>query len=65
MSRHTEKTYLGDGAYAEFDHHGFLLTAENGIEVTDKVYLDVAVLHQLIEYAIRCGVQLPLLKAEA
>ena len=38
------KVYLGDGAYAEFDGYGSVLTAENGIEATDTVYFEPEVL---------------------
>ena len=44
------KTYLGDGAYAEWDERGLVLTAENGIEVTDTVVLEPEVLVALIRY---------------
>lgn len=35
-----QKIYLGDGAYARFDGYGIELTAENGIEATDHVYVE-------------------------
>lgn len=38
------KVYLGDGAYAEFDGFSFILTAENGYEVTNTVALEPSVL---------------------
>ncbi len=34
------KTYLGDGAYAEFDGFALVLTTENGIETTNRVVLE-------------------------
>jgi len=40
MSNTPKKVYLGDGAYAEYDGYGIVLTAENGVEVTDSVYLE-------------------------
>lgn len=44
------KTYLGDGAYAAFDGYGIILTAENGIEATDTVYLEPQVYHKLVAF---------------
>lgn len=44
------KTYLGDGAYAEFDGFGIMLTAENGIAVTDRVYLEPEVYDALTRF---------------
>ena len=39
--------YLGDGAYAEFDGYGVILTAENGIDVTNRIYLEPEVYQAL------------------
>jgi hypothetical protein len=47
------KVYLGDGAYADFDDHGIVLTAENGIRATDTVYLEPQVLLNLVQYAAK------------
>lgn len=44
------KVYLGDGAYARFDGYGVTLTAENGIEATDSVYLEPEVFAALLDY---------------
>lgn len=44
------KTYLGDGAYAEFDGHGIALTAENGITATDRVYLEPGVIAAFLRF---------------
>ena len=41
------KTYLGDGLYASFDGFHVVLTAENGISVSNTVYLDDHVLDAL------------------
>lgn len=39
MSR--DKDYLGDGAYIDHDGHGqIILTAENGSNVFERIYLD-------------------------
>ena len=45
-----KKVYLGDGAYAEFDGFGIALTAENGIAVTDRVYLEPEVYRALVRF---------------
>lgn len=44
------KTYLGDGAYAEFDGYGFWLTTENGIAVTNRIYLEPGVFKALTAF---------------
>jgi len=42
--------YLGDGVYIRFDGMGYVLTAENGLNVTDTIYLEPDVLENLIVY---------------
>lgn len=44
------KIYLSDGAYAEFNGADIILTAENGIEVTDRVVLDQTALQLLATF---------------
>lgn len=44
------KTYLGDGAYADFDGYSLVLTTENGIEVTNTIVLDPRVYSALVRY---------------
>lgn len=46
----TTKTYLGDGAYAEFDGFAIVLTAENGIEASDRIVLEPEVYRSLLEF---------------
>lgn len=46
-----EKEYIGDGAYVEFDGYALILTTENGIEVTNTIYLEPDVLDKLNRYA--------------
>lgn len=46
----TTKSYLGDGAYAEWDGLGLTLTAENGIRATDRVVLEPSVLIELLRF---------------
>jgi hypothetical protein len=45
------KTYLGDGAFADFDGHQIVLTAENGIRVTNRICLEPAVWRALQGFA--------------
>lgn len=44
------KTYLGDGAYAEFDGYGISITAENGVSTTNRIYLEPEVYIALTEF---------------
>jgi hypothetical protein len=45
------KQYLGDGVYAEIDRDWYVkLTTENGIEVTNTIYLEREVLDALLHY---------------
>ena len=44
------KTYLGDGCYVDFDGYSLWLTAENGIEATDRICLEPAVYSALLAY---------------
>ena len=48
----TNKVYLGDGAYANFDGHAVVLTTENGSgDVADEIVLEPEVLEQFLQYA--------------
>jgi len=44
------KVYLGDGLYASFDGYQFALSAENGIQATDTVYLEPEVLDAFLRF---------------
>lgn len=44
------KRYLGDGLYASDDGYQLCLSASNGIETHDEVYLDGDVLVSLFRY---------------
>jgi ribosomal protein L14 len=44
------KTYLGDGAYVEFDGYALVLTTENGESITNRIVLEPAVYNALREY---------------
>jgi hypothetical protein len=50
MSSVDEKVYLGDGVYAYFDGYGIMLTSENGLAVTNKIYLEQDVLKALTDF---------------
>lgn len=48
------KDYLGDGVYVEVDQFGTLiLTAENGVEIKNIIYLEPAVVDALNRYIDR------------
>lgn len=55
------KAYLGDGVYVDFDaeRRAIVLTAENGIEATDTIYLERDVYEALALYADRIFDPLP------
>ncbi len=44
------KRYLGDGAYVEWDGYALVLTAENGIAVTERVVLEPDVYDALVRF---------------
>lgn len=47
------KQYLGDGAYVEFDGYALVLTAENGIQATNRIVLEPEVYAALVAYVDR------------
>ena len=51
MSNPNNKTYLGDGVYAEHYGWAIALTTEDGIAVTNEIYLEREVLLALIAFA--------------
>jgi hypothetical protein len=45
------KQYLGDGVYVETDEcNGVILTTENGLEVTNRIFLNSMVYRDLVKY---------------
>ena len=46
-SKSTYKTYLGDGVYVDFDGYQLVLTAENGISVQNRIFLEPSVYQNL------------------
>src|SRR3972149_5336454 len=52
--KHTEKEYIGDGVYIQpTDFGDYLLTTENGIEVTNSIWLEHRMFDLLIQYRDR------------
>jgi hypothetical protein len=49
------KEYLGDGLYANIESGALKLTAENGIQATDTVYLEPEVYAALLRYVERAS----------
>ena len=47
----TNKQYLGDGVYADFDGHHIQLTTENGVDTTNQIALEPEVMTALERYA--------------
>ena len=47
------KSYLGDGAYVDTDGYQLILTAEDGIRVTNRVCLEPRVWDALLEYVCK------------
>ena len=48
----THKRYLGDGAYVDWDNDlgQIKLTAENGVQATNTVYLNPSAIHELADW---------------
>lgn len=44
------KTYIGDGAYAEFDGYSIILTTENGISIQNRIVLEPEVYESLVRF---------------
>ena len=43
-----KKVYLGDAVYAEIDGYNIVLTTENGIEITNTIYLEPEVISNFL-----------------
>ena len=51
MAKRSEHAaYLGDGVYVDIDGLNVVLTTENGVEVTNTIYLDRDVLVELTKW---------------
>ena len=44
------KKYIGDGVYADFNGYEIVLTAEDGTNILNTIYLDPGVLSNLVAY---------------
>lgn len=49
----TDKFYVGDGVYAKFDGNGIILTSENGMEITNSIYLECETWDNLFKWVIQ------------
>lgn len=45
-----EKIYLGDAVYAEWKNSELILTTEDGISITNKIYLEIPIIMNLLDY---------------
>lgn len=50
MLTEKKKTYIGDGLYASFDGDMICITAENGMQVLNEIFLEPQVLESLLKY---------------
>lgn len=48
-----EKEYLGDSVYIEVENGAFKITTEDGIEVTNTIFLELEIYRALVKYATR------------
>lgn len=44
------KQYIGDGVYVDYDGTSLILTTENGITITNSIYLEPEVWAELDNY---------------
>ena len=51
------KIYLGDGVYAAHDGFGVWLTAEDGIQATDGIYIEPNVLDHLVMWIAKLALE--------
>jgi hypothetical protein len=51
----SDKTYIGDGVYVDYDGYQLVLTTEEGMLTTNTIYLDAHVFRNLTDYAIDIG----------
>jgi len=53
-----KKEYLGDGVYIDFKDSQIVLTTENGIEITNTIYLEPEVIVSLMDYLNKLSQQI-------
>lgn len=46
-----QPTYLGDGAFVEWNGYAFVIFTDNGLSRTNEVYLEPNHMRELIRYA--------------
>lgn len=46
------KVYLGDAVYVDNNGNTLILTVEDGVRVTNKIYLEPEVYHALVNYVV-------------
>jgi hypothetical protein len=47
-----EKVYLGDSVYAQIEHGMIKLTTEDGVSVSNTIYLELEVFDALCAYVV-------------
>ena len=58
------KQYLGDGVYVDTEDGCLLLTTENGLRITNMIFLEPCVFTALTQYATRLKQQEQTVKTE-
>ena len=53
-----EPVYLGDGVYCDFESYGIVLKANDHLNPTDTIHLEVEVLEKLFKICREYGLQL-------
>jgi len=48
-----EKVYLGDSVYAQIEHGMIKLTTEDGVSVSNTIYLELEVFDALCAYVVK------------
>lgn len=56
------KMYLGDAVYAEMNEGYLILTTEDGVRATNTIYLERAVLENLMSFLSQPGDDSPITK---
>jgi hypothetical protein len=51
------KAYIGDGVYVDWDGNHLILTTENGIEVTNTIYLSSLEWAALLQYVVPIAIR--------
>jgi hypothetical protein len=51
--RRTDKVFLGDGVYAQWNGESATLTTEDGISITNTIYLKIETIAALLDYFLR------------